>query len=97
MYIKTDILIIKRLCLKKMKIKIERSCSNPKNKNLTWLGNLTKRLRLRKNKVLFSINNNDISLIALDKINLHSKSTKNKELVQQQYNGLLYANVAKLR
>jgi hypothetical protein len=79
-----------------MKIKIEKHFKKPINKNSTWLSNIKKRVQLRKNKIKFLTNNN-LSFIQSIKIQPNSKLEITKELTQQQYNGLLYTNISKLR
>lgn len=79
-----------------MKVEIKRQFKKPINKNPTWLGNLKKRLQLKKNKIHFLANNN-LSLIESNNIRSPSKLIIPKELSQKQENGLLYANIAKLR
>lgn len=79
-----------------MKVKIERQFKKQINRNPTWLGNFKKRFRVGKNKTHF-LTTNSLSFIEINKILSHSKLITLEELSQQQYNGLLYTNIAKLR
>ena len=79
-----------------MKIKLERSSNKQKNKYTKWQSNFLKKLRFEKNNKHLLTNYN-LYFIGSNQIQSNSKLAIQKELAKQQYNGLMYTNVAKLR
>jgi hypothetical protein len=79
-----------------MRMQIKKTLEKPKNKTLRRLGNLTEKLRHRKNVANFARNNNFLTM-ELNQIQTHSNSKTRAELEQQQCNGLIYANIVRFR
>jgi len=78
-----------------MRAKIERTLKKPKNKTPKWLGNLTEKLRPKKNVAYFSISNINLLGTELYQIQTHSNPALIAEVERQKNNGLIYANIAR--
>lgn len=76
-----------------MRAKIERTLKKPKNKTPKWLGNLTEKLRPKKNVAYFSISNVNPLTTELYQIQTHSNPAIVAEVERQKNNGLIYTNI----
>ena len=78
-----------------MRTKIERTLKKPKNKASKWLGNLTEKLRPKKNVAYFSISNINLLTTELYQIQTHSNPAIRAEVERQKNNGVIYANITR--
>ena len=80
-----------------MGIKTQRTHKKPKNKTPRLFGNITAKLRPRKNFAHFLTSNNNLPTIEPSKFRTHSNPATSAEIERQHCNGLLYANIARFR
>ena len=80
-----------------MGIKIERAPKKPKNKAPRFFGNITEKLRPRKNFAHFLTSNNNLLAMELNQFRTHSNPVTLAEVERKKSNGLIYTNIARFR
>jgi hypothetical protein len=77
-------------------MKIEKTLRKQENSNSNWLGNLRTKLKPEKTIVHF-VNNSGVLKIGLNQIQAHSNPATHPKIEYQQHNGLIYANIVRVR
>lgn len=93
------ILLIKWWCNNKMKVKIGSRSEKPKHNAPNTLRNVIDKFKTNKTRNVahfLAVNNNSHTTV-LAKTQRHSNTVVSVESVRQQCNGLLYANITKIR